>query len=76
MDVFQDAVRALNEGNEPDVDDVAVNERTVLSHKVKDRSAVDDVRRIDVLNEMRDIGAVDRKTIGVVPERAVPQDAA
>ena len=76
MDVFQDAVRALDEGDVADVDDVAVNERAVLSHKVKDRSAVDDVRRIDVLNEMRDIGAVDRKTIGVVPEIAVSQKGA
>jgi hypothetical protein len=71
MDVFQDAVRALNEGNEPDVDDVAVNERAVLSHKVKDRFPIDNVRRVDVLDEVRDIGAVDRKTIGVVPEVAV-----
>jgi len=76
MDVFQDAVCALDEGDVSDVDDVAVNERAVLSHEVKDRSAVDDVRRVDILDEMRDIGAVDRKAVGIVPEVAVSQKAA
>jgi len=72
MNIPQDTICALNESDIPNIDDVAIDDRTILIHEIKNWFSIDEIRGIDILDEMRDIGAIDGKTVGVLPESTVP----
>jgi hypothetical protein len=72
MNILQENICALNKSDIPNIDDVAIDDRTILIHEIKNWFSIDEIRGIDILDEMRDIGAIDGKTVGVPPESTVP----